>query len=189
MVTGAQKGEGPPLVLHVLDWDRFGRSDILGEAQITARLWRRGFERVEVPLKQQEVTGTTSRSNADKLASGVIVVSCEWADGRHAGGIETNDEAGSAVPPVDLPEGNAAEMPPPPPTSEGAATPSLPPSGGRQPGAAPAAVPAAAAAAAPAPPPLGPCEVFVRVFEGRDFATADRLSKTGDSLVKVRNRA
>lgn len=176
--TRAQKGEGTPLVLHVLDHDHVGRNDFLGEAQIPARLWRRGCERVEVSLKKQEVSGTTSRSQADEQASGAIVVSCEWTDGRATGGLE-NIEAGSAPTGGVLPEGNAAGMGQP--RLEGDATPSLPTSGRQRPspGAAPAAAPPFAL------PPLGPCEIFVRVFEGRDFASTDKLSLTGDSLVKV----
>jgi hypothetical protein len=186
----AQRGAGVPLVFHVLDYDRIGQNDILGEAQLPAEKWQRGCSRWELQLKQQRVEGSASRSDSDKLASGIVVVSCEWANGRtHAtSAVGDNFRDDSAPAKVASAESNT-EMPRHVDRSDRGDTHAGYSSGRGSSGivsrdrglrvqAADTPIPASQL-------PLGPCEIFVRVHEGRDFASGDQRSQTGDSLVKV----
>lgn len=180
----AQKGAGLPLVFHVLDYDWIGRNDILGEAQLAADDWRRGCSRVELQLKQQQVDGSASRNGSDKKASGTIVVSCEWADGRthetSAAGNLARNGASSEV----------ADQDPQTPTDTNRQDLGAKSVGHRNNSRWRSVVgicdPQDDDATLPSSQlPLGPCEVFVRVHEGRDFGSADQRSRTGDSLIKV----
>ena len=197
----AHKGEGRALVFHVLDHDHVGRNNILGEAQLSVEDWRLGCTRKELPLKQQQFKGSASRSDADEPASGVIVVSCEWtgavgADAAPKGPEATELPTGAGT----VPRGNDAEISSTGDAQSGSgggggggasgggsSNSSSSSSGGGGGGGGggddePPGKPSGegeGAVAAAASPPLGPCEIFVRVHEGRDFASTDWTTRTG----------
>ena len=185
----AQKGAGLPLVFHVLDYDWIGRNDILGEAQLAADDWRRGCSRVELQLKQQRVDGSASRSGSDKKASGTIVVSCEWADGR------THETSAADKKPRD--NDASTEVVPADPAAQKPTDANRQALGAKSMGHSNSSRLRSVVGSGSGDPqddgatllssllPLGPCEIFVRVHEGRDFGFADQRSRTGDCLIKV----
>ena len=78
-VARQQSVDGTPaleLVMHVLDWDRLGKSDILGEVKIPADGLGLGCERKTFQLVQPTVIGSKKRRGSSEAASGVLVVSC-----------------------------------------------------------------------------------------------------------------
>ena len=227
MPSRAYKGAGLPLVFHVLDWDRIGKNDMLGEAQLAPVDWRKGCSRIALQLQQQQIEGSTSRGSVDKQASGVVVVSCEWVDTSAGGGGVYDDEAPDAAsggPSIDapvkiVPESSDAAVPEdadpgvmaadhsgsidarqgfvlaendadipidaePNRMSVGPAS-SRDHSGPRSRRGGIQKRPVDDVASRAPQLPLGPCEIFVRVHEGREFAAADQRTQTGDNLIKV----
>ena len=167
----ARKEGEPRLVLHVVDRNRFGRNDFLGEALIPAEVWRQreGVVEEEIELTQKTVESERFHAETDEAVSGVLLVSCRWTGGGSGrGAAEPEPEPEPEPQPGTQPAGGGvagggvaqptAEAPPPSPQS---------PRGARKASPGPAAAaadaqPAAEPEAAVERLPLGACEIFVQ---------------------------